>query len=506
MTSSAAAEAKKSAGTAWTPTGGRSITVSGPHPSSGKFYLQTKYDPRSSSKKPDRNSITSSHDDYPGAPALGGCLPQKQWSTRAAAEAAIPHFRAWVDGGRRKQTAAATAVSNRSDHSPWALALSSAQRLPERYSKRQAMVPKVDLKLSITSGSSGPVVVAHLGTSRATLARDELNEAWSERASALHKLKQQRREHAAEAAHALQEALAGAQGQGESAMRVALRNMGPRGKSRRNFVSMYRCGGNRAKPEQHAKQREIAHTKRQERMEEAATFRVQHIERLKGVLLSGSVAELLDRTDEEAGEALSAAQTQRLTTQGWALVHMYKEVGRLEQAISSGLEKLPNAGVLETAMASAAAEFGFSLKTMRSWRLEYETLGFKFAADARGKWARELLIHEEDLQRKFHKWMVVTAKDEKLSVEAALEYLNGTLLRPPHVTSQMLADYRIVLPITNYTAWFWMKASGAQAGKFQQSYYNDHHEAEFVKKDRSKAYKSHRSADVFDKKFCHAED
>ena len=39
MTSSVATEAKKSVGTAWTPTCGRSITVSGPHPSSGKFYL-----------------------------------------------------------------------------------------------------------------------------------------------------------------------------------------------------------------------------------------------------------------------------------------------------------------------------------------------------------------------------------------------------------------------------------------------------------------------------------
>lgn len=79
-------------------------------------------------------------------------------------------------------------MSNRSDHSPWARALSSAQRLPDRYSKRQATVPKVDLKLSITWGSSGPVVVAQLGTSRTTLTRDELNEAWSERASALHYL------------------------------------------------------------------------------------------------------------------------------------------------------------------------------------------------------------------------------------------------------------------------------------------------------------------------------
>ena len=207
MASSIASKPQISAAAAWTPTGGRPITVREPDAHNSKYRLEVRYDRRASGKPSDRVYIISTHANYPGAPALGGCLPQKQWSTRAAAEAAIPHFRAWVDGGRRKQTAAATAVSNRSGHSLWALALSSAQRLPERYSKRQATVPKVDLKLSITAGSSGPVVVARLEMSKMALTRDELNEAWSERASALHKLKQQRREHAAEAARALQEAL-----------------------------------------------------------------------------------------------------------------------------------------------------------------------------------------------------------------------------------------------------------------------------------------------------------
>ena len=58
---------------------------------------------------------------------------------------------------------------------------------------------------------------------------------------------------------------------------------------------------------------------------------------------------------------------------------------------------------------------------------EYASNDFNFSPDERGKWACELLIHEEDLQRKFHKWMVKTAKDEQLSVEAALEYLDDTL-------------------------------------------------------------------------------
>lgn len=83
---------------------------------------------------------------------------------------------------------------------------------------------------------------------------------------------------------------------------------------------------------------------------------------------------------------------------------------------------------------------------------------------------------------------IQAAKDEKLSVEAALEYLNGTLLLPPLTPPQLLKDYMIALPISNYTAWFWMRACGALAGKFKQSYYNDNHEAEFVKRDRKERY------------------
>lgn len=215
---------------------------------------------------------------------------------------------------------------------------------------------------------------------------------------------------------------------------------------------------------------------------------MEHIERLKTILLSGSVATLLGRSEEEAGEPISNAQMQRLTTQGWALVHMYTAMDRIEAAVNSGTQRAPDGGVVLAAAAAAATEFGLHENTVRGWQLEYASNDFKFSPDERGKWARELLIHEEDLQRKFHKWMVKTAKDEQLSVEAALEYLNGTLLRPPHTTPQMLADYHITLPISNKTAWRWMRASGAQAGKFKQSYYNDHHEAEFVKKDRADRY------------------
>eukprot|EP00966_Prymnesium_polylepis_P061538 1428158-Prymnesium_polylepis.1 len=80
--------------------------------------------------------------------------------------------------------------------------------------------------------------------------------------------------------------------------------------------------------------------------------------------------------------------------------------------------------------------------------------------------------------------MVQQAKAEKLSVEAARDYLNSTLLQPPHVTAELLADYNISLPIALSTAWFWMKQSGAVSGTFKQSFYNDHHENAMVVKDR----------------------
>eukprot|EP00966_Prymnesium_polylepis_P259271 5988590-Prymnesium_polylepis.1 len=99
--------------------------------------------------------------------------------------------------------------------------------------------------------------------------------------------------------------------------------------------------------------------------------------------------------------------------------------------------------------------------TLNGWRHNFE-VGGKFAPDGRGKWERELLIHEEDLQRKFHKWMVATARAEKLSVEAARDYLNGTLLRPPNVSDETLADYKISLPVSIGTTWFWMFKSDAK--------------------------------------------
>ena len=121
-----------------TLTGGRVITVRGPM-GNGKHHLEIRCNPRASSKRADLKSITSLHEDYPGKPGFLGCSHHKSWVTEAAARAAIDHFRAWVDGGRRKQTAAATARSIQP-------AAEDVVLLPERYSERRNFRVRVGAK------------------------------------------------------------------------------------------------------------------------------------------------------------------------------------------------------------------------------------------------------------------------------------------------------------------------------------------------------------------------
>ena len=129
--------AAAAASPSWTPTGGRAIMIRGPLVSTGMYYLEVRYDPRTGSKSSDRKSITSLHEDYPGKPSfLMGLCPRKSWRTIAAAEAAIDHFRTWVDERRRKRTAAAAEVSN-------ARILGDETVLPERFSERN-LVTRVE--------------------------------------------------------------------------------------------------------------------------------------------------------------------------------------------------------------------------------------------------------------------------------------------------------------------------------------------------------------------------
>ena len=116
------------------------MVVRGPHVDTGKYFLEIRYDPRASSKKADRKTITSEHENYGGAPSFLGCQPMKSWCTAAAAKAAIPHFRAWVDGGRRVLTTAANTAR--------AASSTRAFVLPERNSKRRAIKEMAGTKVN----------------------------------------------------------------------------------------------------------------------------------------------------------------------------------------------------------------------------------------------------------------------------------------------------------------------------------------------------------------------
>jgi hypothetical protein len=177
-------ESAAAAAALWTPTGGRVITVRGPM-GNGKYHLETRYAPRESSKFAHLKTITSLHEDYPGKPGFLGCYHQKSWVTEAAARAAIDHFRAWVDGGRRKQTAAATARSNQP-------AAEDVVLLPERYSERRNFRVRVDAMLGPVSRASGVVVKLMLLTSVHKTTRDEYNRAWSRSSDALRAVRKRR--------------------------------------------------------------------------------------------------------------------------------------------------------------------------------------------------------------------------------------------------------------------------------------------------------------------------
>ena len=342
------------------------------------------------------------HEDYPGKPSfLMGLLPLKSWSTQKAAEAAIDHFRTWVDEGRRKRTAAATEVSN-------VRIPGDEIVLPQRFSQRKS-ITRVDAT-AYPCVRDGHVKVALILTTHAgPSTRDEYNEEWMERSAAMHNAAKKRRLQPSNLMASLARLSTNAMqatAQAMASTRIAVRSVTRRGKARGQMVSVHRARADRHRPERRVAREEVRLSKLQESMAEAHGWRVEHIERLKNILLLGDPSDLLGRSEEEGAAPISAAQTQRLMTQGWSLVCLYKELDRLEASVAAGTEEVPRSGVLLAAAAKAGEEYGVSTNTVRGWQLEYVSNEFKFVADGRGHWVRELLIHEEDLQRKFHKWMV----------------------------------------------------------------------------------------------------
>ena len=332
MSTSAGPQAPKNSGggsAAWTPTGGRAVLVERISRATD-FRLSVKYDPRESSKKSaDRKKVDSLHPTYPGAPGFLGTGKMKRWTTEEAARAAIPHFRDWVDGGRRAPTQSLAAARKRS------AAELAADHLPERFSKRNTFGATV--RATLSAAVRGGVMLA-LAVAATPMSRAEYNAAWSDRSLALHRAVRARRTAGAKAFD-VTAVLGGSVDEAERADGGAWRattshRVAVRGLRRGSLVSVHRRRGHRPRPDRHVQRTEERLSKLELQVRQAREWRVGAVERLKRILLSGDVAPLLNRGEgEEAHQPLSPAQTSRLTTQGWALIAMYKELDRLEAAV-----------------------------------------------------------------------------------------------------------------------------------------------------------------------------
>ena len=72
----------------------------------------------------------------------------------------------------------------------------------------------------------------------------------------------------------------------------------------------------------------------------------------------------------------------------------------------------------------------FTGRTLRAWLSSFLDNDLKFPLHGRGKWARELLILEEDMLLKFKRWLIGRVKKDDLSVDLAHAFINEQLLKP----------------------------------------------------------------------------
>ena len=463
------------------------------------YTLQIRCAPHKSARSDQFKTVTSTE----MGPGKGA------WATEAAAKLAKAEFKAWVNTEMNKPKRAGAAASAASRAAAAASAASRAAapadaepQLPVRFSER-----------------TGAKVEGRFDPAAAEMS-------WRERSADFRGDASKRRVEGFESHVAATKAQVSAErfrcfmdrcrAASSEAARSAARSMRRRGKERCNLVGE-RSGRDAGKRRKRlAQQLEREH----KRHREDSVTRVGAIERLMKAIRTCDVTSLLKRAptgdDAPAAETISAKQAVRLSMQSLAVVEMLSEENRLEEAVLDGCartplppparplrplwpalgrsERRPTGGIMWRAATVAAEKLGkysttLTASTVRAWRCDYmasadEEAERGFTPDRRGKWARELLIHEEDIQKKFRKWMIQRTKAEDLSVEAAHKYLNTVLLVPPLVSAELLEDYHMTLPISLDTAWRWMRAVGAVASKFKQSFYNDSHESALVKRDR----------------------
>jgi hypothetical protein len=395
---------------------------------------------------------------------------EQTWATREAAEAAKADFKLWVDEGRNPLKRAAQAESTVA-RAQAAEAARARPMIPTRF-RGGVRLKAAKVTVALRVGTAGAVTVALACEPHAS---EGALLQWHKRASQVVD-RRKRRLDAAEAAAAevpegiwadfferCRKAQKRASNEPSSSAATAPSSSGarqkPRGKSRALRI------GQRRHHHDHKKRRDHRWALEKERVAAAHAVRIQRIERLRKALLSGNVISLL-RPDEAGSTAqgggaeggskegggvnaakapppapISTSQASRLTTQGWAVVRFYEELDAIELGVLDGSRTVPKGGAKNAAAAAGGAFVGANADTDRAWAYDFEpafgSSSCGFSRDQRGSWERELLVHEEQLRKPFHKWMVERAREYKLSVEAAHEYLNSTLLRPPHVTVRL---------------------------------------------------------------------
>lgn len=122
------------------------------------------------------------------------------------------------------------------------------------------------------------------------------------------------------------------------------------------------------------------------------------------------------------------------------VLHRYYEL--LENAIERyRSDRTPY--LLQTIGAKAGKILGddaVAVSTVRWWHATYVAGDGVLQPDERGHYTRELLITEEDVQKKFVKWSLSQAKNDELSVEAARDFLNNQVLNTLEVCANLCGD------------------------------------------------------------------
>jgi hypothetical protein len=416
------------------------------------------------------------------------------WVTEAAALAAASKFKHWVDHEMNSQQRLAQ-KSSATARASAALATALSPPPPMRVSgRKRPRAVHVDVGLNADGGRVTLALTVKSMVDSSVRVEDIAH--FNERARGLLERAAKRRRSKVEALglpvvggeHTLSDAIwfdvaarcHAQEGAAHSTPKGVMRRPHPRGASYANRVGVKK----RLRTDRHVQRCEQRRARLLACVKEAKAFRAAQIKRLRAVLFNDDAATLLRQPDDAPG-AISKRQGARATTQCWVVLKTYEEIGRIEEKVLSGAP-VPRGGIAVAAAESSAAYFGIcDSETARGWRFEYEQNGGKFELDGRGKWARELLIHEEE-----YCWGKTKQKFRRDVNDRVQAHLHANIVK-------CFSRAEGFLPLAR------ARKFARKCRAYRRAYRDGQPNSMADVEKLTKVYKSHRSADVFDKKFCH---